>query len=332
MKATKLARTTLAPALAIASTGGLRDRVAVDPRDGSPLAADALFNLGSIAKTFTAGVLACLVVDGAVHLDASIRTAVDEPWVPDVTFLALATHTSGLPRDGPKRSGERMVIDTPDALCMAITGSPIGRPGRYRYSNLGYLLLGHVIERISERPLPTLTAELLFGPLRMTDTFHTSNLDRRPLTGVRVDNGQPTSDRRTIPGAGGFYGTVDDLLRWVSAVSRPRDSHRNVMDTMTQPRVRLGPFTAVPESWNRPARPGTRHIGLAWRIEHDGLTWHTGGTAGFTTFCATNRQTGNSTVALLAAGIGALPDSPTTIPHLLTMLRLREQLARLARS
>jgi CubicO group peptidase (beta-lactamase class C family) len=326
----RLAAATHAPALSIIVDGRAQMVVSVDPRDGTPIASDCMFNLGSIAKTFTATVLAKLVHDGAVDLGASVRDAVpDEPWLPDVSFASLATHSSGLPREATHSDGVVEPVDSIDALRAAMLASSITAAGRYRYSNLGYLVLGYAIERVAGRALPELVRINLIDPLGMTNTRYANELTTPP-TGVRIDNARSVAERASLPGAGGFYGTAGDLNRWARACIRPPESLREVIASTTRRRFALGRFTAVPESWMTPARVNTRHIGLAWRVEAGGLVWHTGGTNGFTSWCAANDATGTTVVALLAAGIGELSSSPRAVPSVVRLFRLRNELRRLS--
>ncbi|MEM9018315.1 MAG: serine hydrolase domain-containing protein, partial [Verrucomicrobiota bacterium] len=68
---------------------------------------DSLFEIGSITKVFTGILLADLVLEGKISLDDSIVDVLDDLGVEvgedlgPVTFLELATHTSGLPRLPP---------------------------------------------------------------------------------------------------------------------------------------------------------------------------------------------------------------------------------------
>lgn len=202
-------------------------------------------------------------------------------------------------------------------------------PGRYRYSNLGYLVLAYAIEQRTGRQLPELVRAKVLEPLGMTGTAHESEVLTHPQ-GVRIDTGCPVAERTLLPGAGGYYGPADDLARWARALLDPPDPLRPAVERATHPRLAVPSLAGVPETWTTPARRGARQLGLAWRIERNGLIWHTGGTNGYTAFCSANRRTGTTVSALLAAGIGALPDSPRSLPHLIRLIRLRETLKRLA--
>lgn len=153
-----------AVAAAIVTPEGVRQAFAghVDGKNSLAPAADTLFEIGSIGKTFTAALLVAMVNRGQVALDepldhllpANSRLGRQLP-VP-VTLESLATHCSGLPR---LPWGWRMLAGlyfTPRQPYRFITERVLWRwlrhrrvslGNRYRYSNLGYGVLGQVLAR-----------------------------------------------------------------------------------------------------------------------------------------------------------------------------------------
>lgn len=292
-------------------------------------AVDELFDLSSVTKTFTATLLADLAAGGVVDLDDPLSRFVprDQRGPTDVTLRALASHTAGLPAGGP--------LATLDEVLDALASAPLSPRGQYRYSNLAYTLLGHVISTAASMPFPSFATERILIPLGMTSTAFESDLDGRVLAkGARADTGEPVGPRDPVPlpGAGNLWTTPTDLLRWATAWVDPPPSLADAMDLALQPQVRLPPFAGVPFTWRLPSLPGRRAIGLAWRIEHDGLVWHTGGSPGFTTFCGFNRRDGSATVALVASGMAHLPDSVRSLPIVERFLRYRATVIATARA
>src|SRR5207244_8072131 len=127
---------------------------------GAAIDERTLFNVGSIAKQFTAAALLLLVQEGKVSLDDDVRRTV--PELPDygrpVRLRHLLHHTSGLrdvyallPLEGFFPGDE---IDDADALyALAHQRGPLAGPGaEWRYSNTGYFLAARVVERVAGAP------------------------------------------------------------------------------------------------------------------------------------------------------------------------------------
>jgi CubicO group peptidase (beta-lactamase class C family) len=325
------ARPTKAPALAVSTIRGDVQRLVVrSPQDGELLPPGLLFNIGSVAKTFTGAALADLASRGEVDLDAPIVDVLPAwDWLPPkVTFRALATHTAGLRREA---DGGRPPTSAAE-LREAVEAGRRRTPGRYHYSNLGYMLLGHALAAVAGKPLPELISSRLLEPSGLQGIRFGHDLDDVVCaTGVRADTGEASAETHdALPGASNIYASGPTLARWASTWLDPPAALADTVRIALANPFPLGAVTAVPESWSSPALPGRRAVGLAWRIEQNGLVWHAGGTNGFTTMCAFDRATRSVTVALLAAGVGNLPSSPTAAPSLMRLLRLRRKLRRLS--
>jgi CubicO group peptidase (beta-lactamase class C family) len=126
-----------------------------------PAAPEQLFQIGSITKSLTAMALFVLADRGRLDLDARVQDLLpDHPMPPEpITLTHLLEHSSGLPNG----------LDNPAYIL-----APGGRlwtgfkPGsRYSYCNLGYGLLGAVIERASGMAYPLALETLILKPLGM---------------------------------------------------------------------------------------------------------------------------------------------------------------------
>lgn len=111
----------------------------------------------SMSKTITAAAVLQLVEAGKVGLeDAVDRYMGSNPYGPDVTVRQLLSHASGIPKPIPLRwvheAARHETFDEDAALAAVLRAHPrlSSQPGtRYAYSNLGYWLLGKVVERAS---------------------------------------------------------------------------------------------------------------------------------------------------------------------------------------
>lgn len=141
--------------------------------DGGPVTASTIFDLASLTKVIGTTTAAALLVEaGSLELDAPVRQYLPE-FTGDGRELVqvhhLLTHTSGLPSGlwlfGSARSAE-------DALAAALRARILREPGeRVLYSDLGMILLGAIVERVSGQPMDSFLAEQVFAPLGMDATM-----------------------------------------------------------------------------------------------------------------------------------------------------------------
>jgi serine-type D-Ala-D-Ala carboxypeptidase len=140
--------------------------------DKRAMTADTVFDLASLTKPIVgAGVAMALVDKGQVSLDEEVTT-----WLPEldefrgngVTLRRLLAHTAGVTGWRPVYTG----ADGADAVVRAIGALGLAAPpgSRFEYSDLGYILLGVVLERAAGSTLAELADELLFQPCGLTRT------------------------------------------------------------------------------------------------------------------------------------------------------------------
>jgi CubicO group peptidase (beta-lactamase class C family) len=143
-------------------------RAAVHP-EPRPMTADAVFDLASLTKVVgtTMATWVCLE-RGLVRLDDEVRALLPEFGGAGVRLRHLLTHTSGLPawRD------LRLAGATPAERRTAALATALVRPPGQAvvYSDVGYIVLGELVERVYGAPLPEVCAREVFGPLGMAET------------------------------------------------------------------------------------------------------------------------------------------------------------------
>ncbi len=249
-----------------------------------PITASTVFYVGSVSKQFTATAVALLAEDGRLSLDDDIRAYLPElpkyPWT--VTIRHLLHHTAGIP--DMYEVMERNGLDwrnryAPEEGLALMAEQPLSFPPgeRYEYSNGGYFLLAQIVERASGQSLRAFANDRIFGPLGMLDThFHD---DAGHIVEGRAMSYEPGPDGRyrqsyandfALPGAGGLYTTVEDLLLWERNLLDDRLGGPALMETLHARGV-LNDGSVLPYA-------------LALRHgEHRGLEWvgHTGSMMGF---------------------------------------------------
>jgi D-alanyl-D-alanine carboxypeptidase len=207
---------------------GLRDR-----EQHFPPTLDTHYEIGSITKQFTAGVILQLQEAGKLHIDDKLATYLpDAPHANEVTLRQLLSHTSGMPEylDGPDIEQVATKPATFDQLMARIAGKSLDfTPGsRWSYSNTGYVLLGRVIEVVSHESYRHYVQTHLLDPIRMTQTFTVADEAHLPnmATGYRHTDGRierPLPISETFGWSAGFLvSTVSDLEKWNDALMNGR--------------------------------------------------------------------------------------------------------------
>lgn len=271
--------------------------------EGMP--ADGRFEIGSVTKTMTATLLACLVGDGTVALDDAIGRWLDAGRNADITLEELATHTSGLPRlaanqprFGPNPYRKFTAERAEKGLRATVRAAGSGRV----YSNFGYQLLGLAIERASGRGYQDLLAERLLEPLAMRCTGVGAASEGTRLPGHA--HGRPVRHwDHALPGPGGVEASIGDLARYLSACLSPPD----------------GPLGAALELCQTPRIPIDERSasGLAWIIVR-GTRWHNGGTGGFAAAVGFDRAVRRALGVLVNTGGGSAAVLTDTVVLALT--------------
>ncbi|MBI3513660.1 MAG: beta-lactamase family protein [Proteobacteria bacterium] len=200
-----------------------------------PVTPDTVFELASVTKQFTAAAILRLVEMNLVALDAPITTYLadaPEAWRA-ITVRHLLTHTSGLPNleNGFKAAWQdggapRLFYSTADLYRAAALDSLNFAPGtRFQYSDVGYFLLGMVIEKVSGKRYAPFLAAHFFRPLDMKATSVPSQwtIVKNRAAGYTIRNGELVNIRRHVQielaSHFGVFSTVKDLVTWDAALA-----------------------------------------------------------------------------------------------------------------
>lgn len=147
---------------------------AVREPESHPASLETIYDLASLTKPLVTGLLcAQLVQSGQLSLDSSVANYLVEFDRPDkhgITVRELLSHSSGLPAWRPLyiiAKGER------DAAIAAIANQPLEYKSGERvvYSDLGFIVLGILLERLTGKHLAQLAQSEVFAPLRLRSTF-----------------------------------------------------------------------------------------------------------------------------------------------------------------
>lgn len=214
----------------------LRSHGSADLEHRIAMSRNAVFQIASVTKQFTAAAVLRLVESGRIHLDDDIRLYLPEldTHGQRVLIRELLNHTGGIPNLYEMTSWPRirpLRLLRPEARKLETAGvaqdSLDFAPGsQYHYSNTGYDLLGDMIEEVTGETVERYFREELFDPVGMD---HTSFCPWKRILPRRAWGYEPDSTgtylenaRRQSQGilftSGGICSTVDDLLRWNAAL------------------------------------------------------------------------------------------------------------------
>lgn len=257
--------------------------------DAQPMAADAVFEIGSCTKVFTATVLAIMVQRGEVSLDDPVAkhlppsVKVPQRGGRQITLLDLATHTSGLPRssaDFAARGMENPYADYTVAELFSFLSAyelPRDIGSKYEYSNLGVALLGLALAHRAGADYESLVRTCITRPLSMrrTGIALSPEMQARMVSGHNyIHRRVSTWDMPAFEGAGALRSNAQDMITFLGA-------HLGYVES---------PFAGALAGMLDVRRPGDspgEERALGWgitkRVGYE-IVWHSGATGGYRSF------------------------------------------------
>ncbi|MDH4156501.1 MAG: beta-lactamase family protein [candidate division Zixibacteria bacterium] len=198
---------------------------------GERITPDTKFNLASASKMFTAVGIAKLVEEGRLNFNDPIAKYLDSGWVSKavgekVLISHLLSHTSGMGSYwGEKWDKYKDSISVLDDFKKVTSDELSFEPGTDdQYSNTGYILLGAIIESITDQSYYEYVNDLIFKPLQMENTgFIRQN---EPYAGRAVGYFEDKEDKGIFKDnlalhgarggpAGGCWSTASDMHRFM---------------------------------------------------------------------------------------------------------------------
>jgi D-alanyl-D-alanine carboxypeptidase len=249
-----------------------------------PVEPNMLFHIGSITKSFVA--LVCLQLHEEGKLDLHTPVLDYLPWLPIVTGYGpvsahdLLTHSSGLP------NALQLIPSDP-----ATRYRQAWKPGeRFYYCNLGFDILGNLIQALDGRTWPAALKARILDPLGMKDTAPVITNDIRPRTAEswvayfedrpypRFGRIAPAANLQFDDAAGSIASTPGDMTIYIQMLlNRGQGAHSRI--------VSADSFALMSKPWIKAAEFGKdANYGYGIAVETvDGHTIlrHTGGMASF---------------------------------------------------
>lgn len=252
-----------------------------DLDSAEPVTAQTTFKIASLTKSVTAAAILRLAEEGKLSLDDPLsRFFPDTPSVAkDIRVRHLLNHTSGLPEMEIDKAQKSLPDSFTTGQVVEYYFSTIEKldfaPGEaWSYNNAGYFLLGGIIENVSGMSYDQYFRTAFFEPLGLHSTYACpARPDVLPV-GYRARDGQL---RRALPSnlqlaaaAGALCSNIDDLVRWLDALSHGKVIRQESWQQMITP-ARLPDGTTLEYGF-----------GLAVAENAKGpVIMHEGATAGF---------------------------------------------------
>jgi CubicO group peptidase (beta-lactamase class C family) len=204
---------------------------AVKP-ESVPMTVDTVFDLASLTKPIATATSVMLLLE---QEKLKLSDTVGKHWPAfaangkeDVTIEHLLLHTSGLTADNAVTDyadGRAKALERIAALKLE---APTGT--RFRYSDVGFIVLGELVEKIGGMPVDRFARKHIFEPLKMTNTTFTPPEEWRKRiapTGLRDDKiilGEVHDPRAFklggVAGHAGLFSTADDIARYCRMILR----------------------------------------------------------------------------------------------------------------
>ena len=258
---------------------------------------NTVFHVGSVTKQFTAAAIMQLVERGSLKLDDSINDCLPAKYRSgnwsDVRVRHLISHTSGIPDYAVSREYYDVTDgwafdDTVDGMIREAMRQELEFvPGAdFEYSNIGYTILGEIIEEQTGSLYTDFIQENLLDPVGMTHS-HIRVEDHLPLpyeaTGFRWNEDENRHTRDEVVSLpvtspdGGLATTLNDFIKWIAVyrgMQHPRLSKAS-LERMMQHSIPDGSY-----DWPEEGLRGNTSYGFGLTLSGD-LISHPGMIVGF---------------------------------------------------
>ena len=228
---------------------------------------NSVFEIASITKIITGSLIAHAELDGKLKLNDYIDSYLPEQYVlhdnlrNKIRISDLASHQSGLPdidfgeliASNPQQPVSSVTQNT--LLKMVNSCDALIDYGTYRYSTLGYALLGQILETSYGRSYGALVNEKIVLPLQLTNTLTQDFQVPNRTKGYNPEGGEQEFFNWNITApAGQLKSTASDMITYLKALLKPESTFSKAA-LLTETKF----YT-----------DGNRNMGLGLQIAEDG--------------------------------------------------------------
>ncbi|TVP86137.1 MAG: class A beta-lactamase-related serine hydrolase [Acholeplasmataceae bacterium] len=247
-----------------------------------------IYDVASLTKVVvTTTLIMRLALEKQLSLDDALMSHLSRFQHPDITIAHLLTHSSGLPADIPRAS---RLASRQQVLDHVFSVGTLHVPGHdIIYSDIGFILLGLVVEKITGMGLDEAAGQFIFKPLGMNDTsFHpdparcapTEWRDDEVFSGLlqgRVHD-EKAFAMGGVAGHAGLFSTAHDLGLFIKAMLEDNFVlDQTWTDALFEPRMDIrkdNGTTIRAYGWDKPVPGGSAgdHVDFRQTILHTGFT------------------------------------------------------------
>lgn len=228
---------------------------------GVPATLGDKWHLGSDTKAMTATLVGRLVEQGLLKWDTPVSDVFSDlsstfyPDMKGVTILQLLSHRAGLPENldwGSISAKGTTQEQRVQAVRQGLSEKPKYKPGsKYQYSNLGYVIIGAIIEKVTGMSWEDAIQDMVFKPLEMKSvgfggTGTPGQIDQpwgHNGTGQPVAANGPSMDNPPILGpAGRVHCTIQDWTKFVTDQLRGARGEPALLKSSTYHVLHTPPF------------------------------------------------------------------------------------------
>lgn len=233
----------------------------------APMTLDTVFDLASLTKvTATLPAILKLVDEGEIRLDDPVAY-----FLPDfstngkeeVKLKHLLTHTSGLPAHRQYYKESFTKSDIIDSIEQEKLVTPAG--SNVLYSDLGFITLYRIIEKVTKQPLDAFLTDQFYTPLGMTETGFCPSFNRERYAATEysdklkdykfgIVHDDNTESMGGMSGHAGLFSTMDDLTRFAQMIENDGTYNGRRFLSSTALRMARSNFTKFSDE----------HRGLGW--------------------------------------------------------------------
>ncbi len=291
---------------------------------------NTVFRLGSVSKSISSVLAGSLVSKHLINWDDPIVKYIPQfelksrEQAEKLTIRHVLSHTTGLPYHAyTNMIEEHLPFDTLMAYLKQV--DLFGEPGQYySYQNVGYSLIGKVVEAATHQSFEAALKENIFNPLNMRNgsasyeaIINHDNVAKPHYFSRRRWATVPISDTyyNTAP-AGGINASITDMALWLKALlnGTPSIMSDSTLHQIFEPQVKAISKNHNFRKWQRPK---ASYYALGWRIltfKNDTIDYHGGYVNGYRSEVAIDRKN-KLAICVLTNSPGSLSDQ--AIPEFL---------------
>ena len=214
---------------------------------------ETIFDFGSLTKQFTGAAIVKAETLGLLTVEQTLADFFEDVPVDkaDITIHQLLTHSAGF---DDVLGDDYDLVTKDEFLELAFESELQFKPGKnYAYSNVGYSLLGIILEDVSDQSYESFLITNLFNPAGMKATGYNllkgNSFQDRIAVGYMngEDDGKPTEKPWLEDGPawhlranGGILTTVEEMYTWIIALNEKKVFDNNALTKYLTPYVREG--------------------------------------------------------------------------------------------